>query len=172
MLMSLFGANLEMGVRVFFFTDFLKMGLRLQQQQGRRGQKEKDEDRDRFFKRGRMRVQDGSNDMVVEYVSSLAAAAVLVWLVPTGAFEFSTEPVSSDQVITITMFQIVPELFLDFFCTFVEVNGGLIKLHKDYWSKKTGAKRGSFLGDLTKSLTCKFWAIFIFTPIVLMVSTK
>ncbi|GMI44749.1 hypothetical protein TrCOL_g7078 [Triparma columacea] len=104
MLMSLFGANLEMGVRVFFFTDFLKMGLRLQ-------------------KRGRR------------------ATAVLVWLVPTGAFEFSSEPVGTDQVITITMFQIVPELFLDFFCTFVEVNGGLTKLHKSYWSTKTGAKK-------------------------------
>ena len=171
MLMSLFGANLEMGVRVFFFTDFLKMGLRLQRR-GQRGKKEKEEDRDRFFKRGRMRVQDGSNDMVVEYVSSLAATAVLVWLVPTGAFEFSTEPVGTDQVITITMFQIVPELFLDFFCTFVEVNGGLTKLHKSYWSTKTGAKQGSSIGDLTKSLTIKLCSIFIYTPIVLIVSTK
>ncbi|GMI41161.1 hypothetical protein TrCOL_g2731 [Triparma columacea] len=87
MLMSLFGANLEMGVRVFFFTDFLKMGLRLQ----RRGQR---------------------------------------------------------------------------------VNGGLIKLHTSYWSTKTGAKQGSSIGDLTKSLTVKLWSIFIFTPVVLIVSTK
>jgi len=68
MLMSLFGADLEMGVRVFFFTDFLKMGLAMKERKSKYNKEKQglQADRDGFYKRGRMRVQDGSNDMIVE----------------------------------------------------------------------------------------------------------
>ena len=133
MFMSVGGAIIEMGVRVFFFNLFLKAGMATN---GRRDKKAKEA----YFLRGRMRVQDGSNDMVVEYVSSVAAAAILVFLVPTGAFQFSLEVVDSSQILTITLFQIVPEIFLDYYCTFTEVFGGLANLHVAYWSLRSGGK--------------------------------
>ena len=129
-----------------------------------------------YFTHGRMRVSDGSNDMVVEYISTVAAAAVLIYLVPTGSLQFSSEPVSSEQVLTITLFQIVPEVFLDYYCTFTEVFGGLSNLHIGYWSLETGSRKTEgckrYFGNLSKSLGLKLGLLVWITPIILLVATK
>lgn len=123
-----------------------------------------------------MRVADGSNDMVVEYLSTVAVADIFLYIVPTGALQFSNEAVSSEQIITITLFQIIPEVFLDYYCAFTEVLGGLGNLHIAYWSLKTGASSNEglkkYFDNLIKGAGMKLAAYFWITPIVLLVATK
>jgi hypothetical protein len=52
-------------------------------------------------------------------MSSITAGLFLVYLAPTGVFSFvASSNISSATVVTLCMFQIVPELFLDFYVTF------------------------------------------------------
>ena len=124
---------------------------------------------------GKLRVQDGSNDMVVEYMSSLIAGFFMIQLAPTGVFSFATETtVSSSTIVTLMSYQLIPELFLDFFVTFTEVFGGLGKLHASYWSINTGSapdsKYWAFrMGDLFKSVVGKVLFTWFLTAFVLLV---
>jgi hypothetical protein len=103
-------AIVEVMVRIFFYNMFLKAGLK----NPRMAAEEK--------------VQDASNDMVVEYVSSITAGLLMVYLAPTGAFTFATNTaVSTKTIVTLCAYQIVPELFLDFYVTFVHRGGDLAK---------------------------------------------
>ena len=115
-LLSLSSAIVEMGTRVFFYNLYLKAGMKA-------GYMDKDQ-LQQYKKRGFMRVQDGSNDMVVEYLSGFIAVFILLWLSPTGAFDFSGQAVRSKQVLAVSFFQLAPEVFLDFYCTYIEVSGG------------------------------------------------
>ena len=134
-LLSLSSAIVEMGTRLFFYNLFLKAGIRA-------GDMDKQQQQ-QYKRRGFLRVQDGSNDMVVEYVSSIVATIILIHLAPTGAFDFSGQAVETKQIIAVSFFQLVPELLLDFYCTFIEVYGGLASMHTDYWTVR-GTKGGSF----------------------------
>jgi hypothetical protein len=60
MLIGLAGAVVEVGTRIFFYMLFLKKGLA--------NPRMTDEEKKKYAQRGKMRVQDASNDMVVEYV--------------------------------------------------------------------------------------------------------
>ncbi|GMI14713.1 hypothetical protein TrVE_jg3770 [Triparma verrucosa] len=166
-LVCLFGAVAEVAVRVFWYVNFLKGGL-----------KNKTMTIDQLKKyavRGKLRVQDGCNDMVVEYMSSIIAGFFLIQLAPTGVFSFATETaVSSETVITLMLYQLVPELFLDFFVTFMEVFGGLGKLHRNYWSLKTGSNPNSKfrvfrIGDAIKAFFGKLYSTWCLTSFVLLV---
>ena len=58
------------------------------------------------------------------------------------------------------MYQLVPELFLDFYVTFIEVQAGLLTLHELYWDPSAGGDpnskyRANRMGDLFKSLSMK-----------------
>ena len=79
-LMSLFSAVAEVCVRIFFFNRFTLVAMRTNPKDMT------DEQRFKFAQRGRLRVVDGTNDMIVEYLSSLAAAMFILYLAPTGAW--------------------------------------------------------------------------------------
>ena len=93
-------------------------------------------------------------------------------MLPIGAFSFSGGSVSSGQVLVLTLFQIVPEAPLDYYCTFTEVNNGLSKPHNSYWSLRTGAKNGGVFGDLVKAGVTKIFLGGCLIALVLMASME
>jgi len=131
------------------------------------------EQRFKFAHRGRLRVVDGTNGMIVEYLSSLAAAMFILYLAPTGAFNFATsDKIETAAVVKLLMYQLVPELFLDFYVKFIEVRGGLLTLHELYWDPSAGGDPNSKymanqMGDLFKSLSIKLAATIGLTAFVL-----
>ncbi|GMI22742.1 hypothetical protein TeGR_g2049 [Tetraparma gracilis] len=150
---GLLSAVIEVMVRVFFYCMFLKAGLKNTRMNA--------EEKLAYAMRGKLRVQDASNDMVVEYMSSISAGLFIVYLAPTGSFSFATTTaVSTNTVVTLCAYQIIPELFLDFYVTFIEVYGGLKEMHTAYWSLETGADSNSKIwanrhGDFFKSFFIK-----------------
>ena len=165
-LMSLFGCFMEMGVRVFFFNNYLKDGLR---KEG----KWTDEERTAYRRRGTLRTQDGNNDMVVEYLSCAAASAILIFGVPTGAFNLEAgKAVDREQVFSIVLFQLCPEIVVDFYCVFMEIYGGLGVFHSKYWSLTTGARtrngRRRFFGNLIKSFILKAFTTLVLVSMILL----
>ena len=71
------------------------------------------------------------------------------------------------QVLVIVAFQLVPELFLDFYCTFMEIYGGLRVVHEALWSKNAGRKKNHKYfyfrhGDMPKWLYTKFFVTVLF----------
>jgi hypothetical protein len=169
-LMSLFSAVAEVCVRIFFFNRFTLVAMRKNKKDMT------DEQRFKFAQRGRLRVVDGTNDMIVEYLSSLAAAMFILYLAPTGAFSFATsEKIETAAVVKLMMYQLVPELFLDFYVTFIEVQGGLLTLHVLYWDPRAGGDLNSKytanrMGDLFKALSTKLAMTIAITAFVFMAS--
>jgi hypothetical protein len=161
---------IEVMVRVFFYCMFLKAGLKNTRMNA--------EEKLAYAIRGKLRVQDASNDMVVEYMSSISAGLFMVYLAPTGAFSFATTAaVSTKTVVTLCTYQIVPELFLDFYVTFIEVYGGLKEMHTAYWSLETGADSNSKiwvnrLGDFVKAFIIKVGITTMIIFFVLVVCLK
>ena len=106
---SLLAALLEMGCRNFYFLLYVKAALKSSATFNK-------EEWRKFAFRGKMRVADASNDMIVEYLSTIAAALSLYYFGPTGAFLFAAdESVSTSAIVTIVGFQLIPELVLDFY---------------------------------------------------------
>ena len=170
MLMGLFGAVVEVGTRIFFYSLFLKKGLA--------NPRMTDEEKKKYAQRGKLRVQDASNDMVVEYMSSIVAGLFMIYLEPTGLFRFAaTARKSAKTIVKLCAFQIVPELFLDFYVTFMEIYGGLKDLHVSYWKMGTGGEKDSKywvlrLGDLPKATVVKVTITWGFTAFVAMTCLK
>ncbi|GMI24978.1 hypothetical protein TeGR_g5966 [Tetraparma gracilis] len=165
MLIGLTGAAIEVGTRIFFYMLFLKKGLA--------NPRMSDEEKKKYAQRGKLRVQDASNDMVVEYMSSIVAGLFMIHLAPIGVFNFATTAeISSSTIIRLCAFQIVPELFIDFYVTFMEIYCGLKDLHVSYWKMGTGADENSKhwvmrVGDLAKATVCKGVTTWMFTAFVL-----
>ncbi|GMI27496.1 hypothetical protein TeGR_g2532 [Tetraparma gracilis] len=170
MLIGLAGAVVEVGTRIFFYMLFLKKGLA--------NPRMTDEEKKKYAQRGKLRVQDASNDMVVEYMSSIVAGLFMIHLAPTGAFSFATTAeISTNTIIKLCAFQIVPELFLDFYVTFMEIYGGLKDLHVSYWTMDAGAEKDSKhwvsrLGDLPKATVAKVVDTWACTAFVISVCLK
>ncbi|GMI45157.1 hypothetical protein TrCOL_g10621 [Triparma columacea] len=165
-LTSLFGCILEMSVRIFFFNNYLKDALR-------KGEKWTEEEKVAYRKSGMLRAQDGNNDMVVEYVSSAAAVAILIFAVPTGALNLKAgQTVDRSQIFSVVLFQVGPEVILDFYCVFMEVFGGLGVFHSKYWSLSTGARttegRWSYFGNLLKSFVTKIFQTLLLSCLILL----
>jgi len=173
-LMSMFGAVAEVCVRIFFYNRFTLAGMRA----WNTGTGMTDKEKFAYARWGRLRVTDGTNDMMVEYVSSLTAAMFILYLAPTGAFSFaSTDIVSTSVVVRLLMYQLVPELFMDFYVTFMEVQGGLRKLHELQWDMKAGGDMKSKfmanrIGDLVKSVSTKVVVSIAVTAFVLAATLK
>jgi hypothetical protein len=171
--LSLFGAVLEVCVRIYFFNRYIHAGL-LRTKHKTMTASEQFE----YAVWGRMRVADGTNDMIVEYMSSLTAALLLIQMVPTGAFGFAGAVVVPVAVVLkLTMYQLAPELFLDFYVTFMEVQGGLIELHKVQWDTKAGSERGSKmrakrLGTFAKATCLKVGVAVVIVGVVLLSNVK
>ena len=87
---------------------------------------------------GRARVADACNDMVVEYVTAFAGVAVIYsYSDPNGPILVggqSGESHTTEVLMRILMFQLGPELVVDFYCTLLEIKGGLMAQHEDYWN--------------------------------------
>jgi hypothetical protein len=169
-LVSLISAVGEMAARIFFYNLFLKGGLK---------QKTMDaEQKRRYAFWGKLRVQDASNDMVVEYLSSITAGFLMIYLAPTGLFSFSTETlIPTKTILTLVAYQLVPELFIDFYVTGMECFSGLRALHETYWKLETGAIKDSNIlawriGDLPKATFMKFCGVVSVTTFVLSCSIK
>ena len=65
MLIGLASAVIEVGTRIFFYTMFLKAGMKNLRMTA--------EEKWKYAKLGKMRVQDASNDMVVEASAAMRA---------------------------------------------------------------------------------------------------
>jgi len=171
-LMSLFGAVSEVCVRIYFYTRYAQYGMNTNFNDLR------DDEKRKYASWGRMRVQDGTNDRLVEYLSSFAAALYLIYLAPLGAFDFASDAtVETGVVINLLMYQLVPELFLDFYVTLIEVQGGLKKLHDVTWSLTSGRVDGTIylsdrLGDFEKGLFLKLATCGVLTGFVLLSTLK
>ena len=87
---ALAGLAVEIGVRVFYFNLFTRTGLRMISK-GEWGE----EQRKKFKRQGMMRVVDGGNDMIIEYLGALTAAAIIIFLSDTGAFQLASDEVVS-----------------------------------------------------------------------------
>ncbi|GMI58565.1 hypothetical protein TeGR_g11701 [Tetraparma gracilis] len=170
MLIGLASAVVEVGTRIFFYMLFLKAGLANPRMTA--------DEKIKYAKRGKHRVQDASNDMVVEYMSSIMAGLFMVYLSPTGAFTFvSASSISSNTIIKLCVLQIIPELFLDFYVTFMEIFGGLKEMHVSYWNLSTGADESSKkwsdrIGDVPKATVFKIFITWAYTSLVIIVCLK
>ncbi|GMI44345.1 hypothetical protein TrCOL_g422 [Triparma columacea] len=168
---SLLAALLEMGCRNFYFLLYVKAALKSSATFNK-------EEWRKFAIRGKMRVADASNDMIVEYLSTIAAALSLYYFGPTGAFLFAAdESVSTNTIVTIVGFQLIPELVLDFYCTFIEVFGGLSKIHIAQWSFRAGKRinhRNRFYrwGDFPKWFVLKLFNAVLFLALCVVVCLK
>jgi len=83
---ALAGLVAEIGVRVFYFILFTWTGLRMISE-GEWGE----EQRKKFKRQGMMRVVDGGNDIIIEYLGALTAAAILLFLSDTSAFQLASD---------------------------------------------------------------------------------
>ena len=106
------------------------------------------------------------------------AGLFLIYLAPTDAFSFATsEVLSMSSILTICGVQMIPEFFLDLFCTFNEIKNGISLLHENYWSLSAGADPKSKhlanrIGDLPKAMVNKLCTTICLSAFVLVVSLK
>ena len=111
-------------------------------------------------------------------MSSIVAGLFMIHLAPTGVFSFATTAeISSSTIIKLCAFQIVPELFLDFYVTFMEIYGGLKDLHVSYWKIDAGGDKDSKhwvlrVGDLPKATQVKVAMTWAVTAFVLATCVK
>ena len=111
-------------------------------------------------------------------MSSIAAGLFMVHLAPLGVFSFATTAViSTATVVKLCAYQIVPELVLDFYVTFMEIYGGLKEMHASYWRTDTGADNGSRfwmdrVGDMPKSTILKAMMTWCLITFILMVCLR
>ena len=169
-LISLATAVVEVATRNFFFVLYLKAGMN--------NSFWVEKDRMAYAKRAKLRVQDCSNDMVVEYLSTFTSSLFLLYLEPSGVFKFaSDEAVSSSTVLMLAAYQLAPEVGLDFYATFMEVFAGLREVHIMYWARGTGSdsrSRNFFdrQGDLFKATVTKITMTVAVTCFILIVCIK
>ena len=169
---SVFGALAEMAVRVFYFQLFLSHGLK------KDGQWESESEIFSYALRGKMRALDSSNDMIVEYLSSITGALFLVELQHLGVFQFAAEEtIDSSRVWSLVFIQLLPELPIDFFMTFIEIFGGLSLVHEANWSHETGKRKVKTyfwldLGDFTKSIVVKMVVSSVVCTAILIFSAR
>jgi len=152
-LVSLASCVVEIAVRILFYVLFLRKGLKVDVWDDKKHRE--------YAAAGVLRVKDSSNDMIVEYLSTVVAALFLLELEPTGLFKFtSNQNISSSVIFSLVTYQLAPEIFLDLYVTLMENFGGLSALHATYWSFKSGAKPSSEhfwerQGDLIKASLLK-----------------
>ena len=88
----------------------------------------------RYWQEGSLRIIDGGNDMVVEYVSSVIACAIVYWLSPIKAFRFATDAqVDGWTLLRLALVQMVPEVFVDAYACSLEITGGLLEHYRSYY---------------------------------------
>jgi hypothetical protein len=87
-----------------------------------------------YVRRGQLRVIDGYNAAIVEYMTMLGAAAAVGILSGSEAFNLPTdENVALDRLGRMLGVQIAVELVVDAFVFALEAKGGLVPLQLQYW---------------------------------------
>jgi hypothetical protein len=128
--LSLLSAALELMTRAWFFVGYISTGGK--QLAGLEGD---DSTLHRaYVRRGQLRVLDGCNDAMVEFMTMLGAAAIVGILPATEAFDLPTdEKVALDSLLRVLGVQIAAELVVDTFVFALEAKGGLVPLQLQYW---------------------------------------
>jgi hypothetical protein len=131
--LSLLNAAMELMVRTWFFVAYVSKG-------GKNhagipaSTPESDEFHRAYVRRGQLRVMDGCNDSIVEYVTMVAAAAILAVLPQTGVFGLPTaDDVAFRTLVRLLSLQIVTELVVDAFMFSLEAKGGMMPLQRQHW---------------------------------------
>ena len=165
---ALYASQLEVTTRVIFYVAFAKTGL-----EGG-GKMMTHNEYIRYVTSGKLRVADAENDMQVEYVSTIAAMSVLLYLPKTGAFDFPVNDVSDEQIIAVSEYQLVAEVVVDFICCYIENFGCLSELHRQVWSFETGRFPGDpfYKCDLVRAVVFKYCLVIICTGFMLIVSMR
>ena len=96
-----------------------------------------------FWRWGILRVTDGLNDQVVEYVTSIIAAGILFWLPATGAFNVTATSNEATDLVTLlrlVSYQAIPEVIVDAYASALEIRGGLSSQYAQYWKSQRSDK--------------------------------
>ncbi len=128
--LSLLNAALELMTRAWFFMGYISTGGK--QLAGLEG--DNSTLHRAYVRRGQLRVLDGCNDAMVEYMTMLGAAAVVAILPATEVFDLPTdEKVALDSLLRVLGVQIAAELVVDTFVFALEAKGGLVPLQLQHW---------------------------------------
>ncbi len=128
--LALFNAGAELMTRSWFFVGYISTGGK--QLAGLGG--DNSTFHRAYVRRGQLRVVDGCNAAVVEYMTMLGAAAVVGILSGSQAFNLPTdENVALDRLERLLGVQIAVELVVDAYVFALEAKGGLVPLQLQYW---------------------------------------
>jgi hypothetical protein len=128
--LTLFNAAAELMTRSWYFVGYISTGgkqlagLGSDNSTFHRG----------YVRRGQLRVIDGCNAAIVEYMTMLGAAAVVGILSGSKTFNLPTdENVGLDRLGRMLGVQIMVELVVDAFVFALEAKGGLVPLQLQFW---------------------------------------
>jgi hypothetical protein len=128
---SLFNAAVELMARSWFFVGYISTGGK---QLAGLGGGHDSTLHHAYVRRGQLRVIDGCNAAMVEYMTMLGAAAVVGFLDGSKAFNLPTgENVTLDRLGRVLGVQIAAELVVDAFVFALEAKGGMVPLQLQYW---------------------------------------
>ena len=131
--LSLFNAAVELMVRTWFFVAYISKGGKIHAGLAV-STSESDKFHRAYVRRGQLRVMDGCNDSIVEYVTMVAAAVVLAVLPQTGTFDLpAVGNVPLRSLARVLSVQIGTELVVDAFMFSLEAKGGMIPLQRQHW---------------------------------------
>ncbi len=129
--LALFNAAAELMIRSWFFVGYISTGGK--QLVGLGGDNISTFHR-AYVRRGQLRVVDGCNAAIVEYMTMLGVAAVVGILSDSKAFNLPTdEDVALDRLGRLLGVQIAVELVVDAYVFALEAKGGLAPLQLQYW---------------------------------------
>jgi hypothetical protein len=129
---SLFNAAVELMARSWFFVGYISTGAK--QLAGLGGGHDSTPHHRAYVRRGQLRVIDGCNAAMVEYMTMLGAAAVVGFLDGSKAFNLPTgENVTLGRLGRVLGVQIAAELVVDAFVFALEAKGGMVPLQLQYW---------------------------------------
>jgi hypothetical protein len=128
--LSLFNAALELMTRAWFVVGYISTGGK--QLAGLEG--DNSTLHRAYVRRGQLRVLDGCNDAMVEYITMLGAAAIVGILPATEAFDLPTDKkVALGSLLRVLGVQIAAELAVDTFVFALEGKGGLVPMQLQHW---------------------------------------
>jgi len=113
-------------------------------------------------KEATMRMIDGANDMLVEYVTMVTAFTMVLHMSPQMFSVLTTDNAvpSVEQLTPLFLLQVLPEMAVDLFACYLEARHGLLPLYQEYFSFRL------------KPTISKFFHAFSITSFVLMVVLK